>query len=365
LWLICGDIGGTNGRLQLYKLVDKQVHLEKSITYRIVLFRDLKGLLLTFINDCANPKISSCVLAICGPVFENGRKNDANNLFTPDGKPWPPFTADELEDALNISRGSFRYVNDFEAIGYGIASTFDPAPVFSSLKKELSDSIITIYDVPRQNGQPIACLGAGTGLGAVYLTALSDDPNHYHVHPSEGGMVNIFSPENEEEWQLLKFLQIRYPDYVTIEAVVSGKGIINIYDFFKQQGKPIDPTADKEIKEADIDHKPAIIATYAKKGEATCLATLDLFLDVYARITAHFACTFISYGGVYIAGGVLPKILWRTQSEQKGVPGPFVSRYLKMGPSTGVVEQIPIYLITGDAGSFGCLYRAIQVLKNQ
>jgi len=341
--------------------VNGQLQQEKAIVYRMALFRDLKSVLQTFFQDCGNPKISSCVLAICGPVFNDGRKNEANNLFTPDGKPWPTIDADTIEEFFNIPKGSFRYVNDFEAIGYGIASTFDNNPFLSTLKKELSDSIITIFDVPRQNGAPIVCIGAGTGLGAVYLTANQENPNQYMVHSSEGGMIKSFSPENEEEWQFLKFLGTRYTDYITIEATVSGKGIINIYDFFKLQGKPIDPTAEREIENAAIDHKPAIISEYAKKGEPTCLATIDLFLDVYARFSAHMACVFLSYGGVFIAGGVLPKLLWRVQ--EKGNESRFISRFLNMGPSKSVVEQIPIYLITSDAGSFGCLYRASQVTK--
>jgi glucokinase len=326
------------------------------------LFRELKEVILTFIKDCGNPKISACVLAICGPVFDDGRTNEINNLMTPEGELWPCKKADYYEQSLNLPKGSFRFVNDFEAIGYGIAASLDSDPFLASPKKEISSTTITFYDVPRINGAPIACIGAGTGLGAVYLTATPQNPQKYYVYPSEGGMVNIFSPETEEEWKLLQFLKTRYPEYVTIEAIVSGKGIANVFDFFHQQGKPMDPTIQKEILSADLDLKPALITEYAQKGDPTCLSVLGLFLDVYARVTAFVACTFMSYGGVYIAGGVLPKVLWRTKSPEGG-KSRFISRYLDMGPSKGVVERIPIYILTSDVGSFGCLYRALDITK--
>jgi len=128
--------------------------------------------------------------------------------------------------------------------------------------------------------------------------------------------------------------------------------------------KPIDPIAEKDIEKADGDLKAVLISEYAKKGEKTCLAALDLFLDVYARTTGISGCTFLAYGGVYIAGGILPKVLWRTKELTKeGQKSPFVSRYLAMGPTAGCMAKMPLYLITAEVGIFGALYRGLEITK--
>jgi len=142
---------------------------------------------------------------------------------------------------------------------------------------------------------------------------------------------------------------------------------VNVYNFLLEY----DPTThvitnvSRDIASADSDHKPSIITTHAKNGDNTCLVALDLFLDVYARVANIMACTFLPYSGLFIAGGILPKVMWRVE-EKSGAEkhSRFVKRYLEVGVMSEAVARVPLHLITCDEiGTFGSLYRSLQLLE--
>jgi len=365
-YLLCGDIGGTNGRLQMWSFVGSKLLNQYSHNYRMAEFVDLSSLLIKCLSDSKQPRVHACALAICGPVWEEGRRSAPNNLFHSDGTPWPNLNAEDHERALQLPEGAFIFVNDFEAIGYGITMTLDTSPVFATCQSLIASSIHTLYSAPAQKGKPVACFGAGTGLGAVYLTCIPPD-HKYHVFPSETGMCNIFSPENELECQLKLYLQKKYGKHIEVERIVSGPGLVNVYNFLLE----FDPTThvitdvSRAIASADPDLRPAIVTSNAKNGDITCLAALDLFIDVYARFANTMACSFLPYSGLFIAGGILPKVMWRAaekSGEEKHCR--FVKRYLEVGVMSEMVACVPLHVISCDEiGTFGSLYRSLQLLE--
>eukprot|EP01124_Arcella_intermedia_P016796 TRINITY_DN23409_c0_g1_i1.p1 TRINITY_DN23409_c0_g1~~TRINITY_DN23409_c0_g1_i1.p1 ORF type:complete len:378 (-),score=70.41 TRINITY_DN23409_c0_g1_i1:29-1162(-) len=368
--VLCADIGGTNGRLQLWTIKgesEKRVlSLKSEKDYRMALFSDHLSLFKVFLEESNHQKVDACSLALAGVISNNGRKNGANNLFFSDGTPWPHLLAETIEEGLGIKTGNVIFVNDFEAIGYSIALLKSKTPFLSHIKQEISNSLVHLSSVPGEEAKPMACLGAGTGLGAVYLT-YNPDKHTYQVHPSEGGMVNTFCPESDKEYQLLKFVQSKYGTFLEIERFVSGPGLVNIFEFLAQ-----DPQVAQESKEiiqevfsADPDLRAAVIAKYAQQGNATCLEALDLFIDIYARTATTLACTFLPYSGLFIAGGVFPKIEWRASQPKPGrTLSRFIERFLQAHTLSEIMATIPVTVLTsGRVGLWGALYRGLSLLS--
>ena len=148
----------------------------------------------------------------------------------------------------------------------------------------------------------IGCMGAGTGLGLVFLTPAlqSDGSVSYHVFPSEGGMGDTFSPRNQTEWNLKQFLMKKHGEYIEIERIVSGPGLADVYRFLLLTNKILDVNVDS----IDEDKQGAYISSLAESFETgkadnsnelsrVALEALDLFLDVYGRAFGRI-CAYIN-----------------------------------------------------------------------
>jgi glucokinase len=294
-------------------------------------------------------------LAVCGPVWNNRRTNEANNVrMEPDGSGWPQQHAETIETDLNLKPNSLVFLNDFEAIGYCLAAQVD------SQANELCQSTKTLvlHQVsPEENAEtqaPVACLGAGTGLGACYLTR--DGSGRYQVHPSESGMTDTFSPQTEEEWSLLKYLR-RNQSYVEIEQIVSGPGFVTMLQFYSEYlNQPLTSKLEHDLQEASQDDAPAVIAQHAHDyNDSLCLRVVDTFLDVFGRVLGTAAQNFAPNRGLYITGGILPKLAWRWQNISENL---LLKSYLDQGTKMSeVVARVPLILIDDDdLGLKGCLY---------
>ena len=265
----------------------------------------------------------------------------------------------------------FKFINDFESIGHSIAAKHEN----SSSTRCQPEKLHVLHDNGGNNDscQVIGCMGAGTGLGLVYLTPVlvvdEDDTTttianggftKYNVFPSEGGMVDSFSPRNEIEWRLKKFLMNKYGEYIEIERIVSGPGLADVYRFFLEENDK----HDAKLNDIDEDQLGAYVSMCARNNddENTChlfaLQALDLFLDVYGRALGASAITLMCFSGLYIAGGILSKVLWRLK--QKNI---LVESYLNQGPKmSNIVNDIPLILIEdGDVGLRGALKVAYTV----
>jgi glucokinase len=255
------------------------------------------------------------VLAVCGPIWNNRRSNDPNNVrMEPDGTRWPHQHAETIENDLNFKPNSLIFLNDFEAIGYCLAAQVD----FHANELCQSTKALVIHEVlPEDNTEsqaPVACLGAGTGLGACFLTP--DGSGRYQVYSSVAGMTDTFSPRSEEEWFLLKYLR-RNQSFIEIEQLVSGPAFVTMLQFYSEYlNQSLSPKLDDDLQQVSQDDAPAIIAQHAYDyNDALCLRVVDTFLDIFGRVLGTAAQTFLPYRGLYITGGILPKLAWRWQNQ--------------------------------------------------
>ena len=254
------------------------------------------------------------VLAVCGPIWNNRRSNDTNNVrMEPDGSGWPQQHADIIENDLKLIPNSLIFLNDFEAIGYCLAAQVDSQAneLCQSTKTLVLHQILSEDDTETKT--PVACLGAGTGLGACFLSP--DGSGRYQVHPSEAGMTDTFSPRSEEEWSLLKYLR-RNQSFIEIEQLVSGPAFVTMLQFYSEYlNQSLTSKLDHDLQQVSQDDAPAVIAQHAHDyNDALCLRVVDTFLDIFGRVLGTAAQTFLPYRGLYITGGILPKLAWRWQN---------------------------------------------------
>ena len=295
------------------------------------------------------------VLAVCGPIWNNGRSNDLNNVrVEPDGARWPHQHAENIERDLGLECGSLTFLNDFEAIGYCLAAQVDDQA--NELCK--SSNMTVLHRAPAEGNcvdkAPVACLGAGTGLGACYLTP--NGSGRYDIHPSEAGMIETFCPRSTEEWDLLQYLR-RDQSFIEIEQLVSGPAFVTLLHFFSEHAKqPIASTLARDLEQVSEDDAPAVIVRHAQEHhDALCLQIVDTFLDIFGRVLGTAAQTFLPYRGLFITGGILPKLAWRWEN---GAENRLLQSYLDQGPKmSDIVARVPLTLINDDdLGLKGCLY---------
>ena len=299
------------------------------------------------------------VLAVCGPIFNNRRSNDPNNVrMEPDGGRWSTQHAEAIEHDLGLKANSMIFLNDFEAIGYCLAAQVDSeAPSLCQSTKTVVLHQATSDDMTNVQ-TPVACLGAGTGLGACYLTP--DGSGRYQVYPSEAGMVDTFSPQSDEEWALLKYLR-RSQSFVEIEQIVSGPAFVTMLQFYSEYlNQPLTSQLEHDLQQVPQDDAPAVISQHARENhDALCLRVVDTFLDVFGRVLGTAAQSFLPYRGLYITGGILPKLAWRWQENSSS--NLLLKSYLDQGSKmSGIVARVPLTLINDDdLGLKGCLYYMI------
>lgn len=272
----------------------------------------------------------------------------------PDGAAWPTQHAESIENELQLRSNALIFLNDFEAIGYCLAAQVDPKAnaLCQSTKTMVLHKVHS--DDSATSSAPVACLGAGTGLGACFLTP--DGSGRYQVHPSEAGMVDTFSPRSEEEWALLKYLRRREP-FIEIEQLVSGPAFVTMLQFYAEfSNQSLSTTLTEDLRQTTQDDAPAVIARHAcDHADPLCLRAVDTFLDVFGRTLGTAAQTFLPYRGLYITGGILPKLAWRWQNNPDNL---LLKSYLDQGPKmSDIVARVPLTLIDDDdLGLKGCLY---------
>ncbi|MBI5659234.1 MAG: glucokinase [Nitrosomonadales bacterium] len=314
-YFLAGDIGGTKTLLRI-SAEDGTPLLQKS--YPGAGYAGLAEILDEFLREAGAPGIAAACLALACPI--SGRRATLTNL------PWS-VDADALAARFAIPR--IALINDFEAVGHGIAA-LQP------------DDLLTL-----QAGQPQArgvrvAVGAGTGLGVAWL---SWQENGYAVHPSEGGHMD-FAPANAVQYDLLQYLQQRH-GHVSCERIVSGPGLAAIFAFLRDTGRGA-PSAQlvAAMEEGDAS---AAIARLAQQGEeAIARMALDLFLQVYGAFAGNLALAALPRGGIYVAGGIAAKIAAAMQQ------GAFLRAFLDKGRFTGLLETLPLHIVTNpQAGLLG------------
>jgi glucokinase len=251
--------------------------------------------------------------------------------------PWRVVAA---ELARRFSIPEVLLLNDLEATAHSV----------SALE---SSELVRLSDAEQgELGRPRGLIAAGTGLGMAILVP---DGSGFRPLASEGGHVE-FAPQNALEAELLRFLQ-RELEHVSIERVVSGPGLVRVYEFFCERGSPApNPQVALRIA-ASPSEAPALITQSA--GEcAACAAALDLFIAVYGAVAGNLALTAYATGGLYVAGGIAPKILPVLQR------GGFLRAFNAKGRLASLTRRVPVHVVLNEqAPLFGAAAHAARRLS--
>jgi glucokinase len=307
------DIGGTNSRLQLTRYSNR---LEFEVLHREHFansdFQSFLQVLSAFLKEKPlTTKIECACFAVAGPIL-NG-KVQCTNL------PWFLDEAD-LTQELGFT---VKLMNDFEAIGYGLSTL-------------ASDNVLSLQPGKRDPEGPISLIGAGTGLGIALVHSYQ---GHSIVTPTEGGHVD-FSPTDDEQMQLLSYLRKKH-HRVSVERILSGPGLSNVYKFcrefplYNQQENP----QLKFLMHHAADPAADILRYATQEGDPISLRTIDIFIKCYGAASGNLALTTLPRGGLFIVGGIAPKILPLLQD------GRFLDSFLDKGRMSSLLKDIPIQIV--------------------
>lgn len=333
--ILAGDIGGTKTVLRLASAEVSDIgNAMPFLTtlweqkYISKAFADLVPMVHQFFKEAAEASIRisdvhGACFGIAGPIVNN--VSELTNLN------WS-LSGERLQRALEIPRVTL--INDFAAIGYGIAGLQDEQ--LATLQPGIPDS-----------AAPVAIIGAGTGLGEGFLI-----PGHegtFRAYPSEGGHTD-FAPRSALEFQLLTYLLEKYSlPRVSVERVVSGTGIASIYQFFRDTNPREESVAMAEIyetwaREIGMKNKTVDLAAEVSKaahagGDFLSEQTMNLFISAYAAEAGNLALKLLPYGGLYLAGGIAPKILPMLKL------GTFIKTFSNKGRMRPLLEKVPVRVI--------------------
>ncbi len=307
--ILAGDIGGTKTALALYSEkdgIEAGALVEKR--YRSGDYETLEDIIEEFLNEAGPPAAAS--IGVAGPVHE--QKSQITNL---------PWHIDAAAIAKRFSIGHVRLVNDLEAIASAV-------PHFTG------GDFHTLHEGVAEPHGTIGVIAPGTGLGTAFLVWTGSD---YRALASEGGHA-AFSPHTDLEIELLQFLKQRY-DHVSFERICSGKHLPNIYDFLRERKAYPEPVWLKEELSSVDDRTPVIVTAALENRAAICTATLDMFVAILGTAISNMAITILPKGGIYLGGGIPPRILARLEQPD------FIQAVAHKGRFYEMTSNIPVTVI--------------------
>lgn len=314
--ILVGDIGGTNTRLLFAKINEAGWTSLCEQNYASQDFRDLTEVLENFISDYhIVTSIEAACFAVAGPVKDG--TVSVTNL------PWV-INEKQLEEVLNTPH--VKIINDFLAVALGITELNEEDVII--IKEGVSSDSRVITNA--------AVIGAGTGLGAAHLAYID---GHHYAFTSEMGHTG-FAPENKLQSQLLLWMQQKH-SHVSLEMLLSGKGIVSIYQFLMvTMGIKETVHIANEMKKND----PAqVISEHAISGDdKLCEETLDLFISIYGAAAGNTALNYYPVSELYIAGGIAIKI------KDKLISPAFINAFVNKGLLSLNMKKIPVKLIVQD-----------------
>lgn len=278
--ILASDIGGTKTNLALFELKDSILEIKAQHQFASRDFSSLTDVIIAFEKITSIPQIDAACFGIAGPVI-NGRCRTTN-------LPWDVTTAD-LQEHLHTDK--VRLLNDLESTAYGML--YLPEEAF-----------VDLNPTGRHVHGNRVIIAAGTGLGEAMLFY---DGTDYHPIGSEGGHGD-FAPITAQQDELLQWLRKRYPGHVSYERVLSGPGIYTLYEFLYDNGYAPQPASMMQIPEGK-DRSAMVSECALKEKDPLCMEALRLFAEIYGAEAGNLALKAMSLGGVYIGGGIAPKIL--------------------------------------------------------
>jgi len=324
--IIAGDIGGTKTNVALFEDNGSEVGpVLRQQKFPSSGYNSLEAILKEFIGDTKLEFTGAC-FGIAAPVIHGYAKTPNLNWTV---------SAASLAEVLKVERVGL--INDLEATAFGIPSLN-------------SSQLLTLNPGnPRHDGHR-ALIAAGTGLG---MAGIFYRHGEYYPLASEGGHSD-YAPHEPDEIELLQYLKGKFGKHVSWERVLSGPGLFNIYSFLLDRG---DFEESAELARQIHSGDKAAAVCEAALGNKSALATkaLDMFVDSYGAAAGNLALLMMAEGGLYIGGGIAPKI------SEKLKDGMFMKAFIDKGRLSSVLTNIPVHVILEDKTAlFGAAHDALR-----
>ena len=325
---LAGDIGGTKTVLALYALKNnKLLQLEKEY-YESARFKSFESILKNFMQITDIHKVTAACFGVAGPVVEGVVKT--TNL---------PWTINAAALAKTTGIRDIALLNDFEAIGYGIPVLEQKDLVRLSTAKVVSQTAKAV-------------IGAGTGLGEGILAWHG---SHYVAIASEGGHSS-FAAKTKIDWMLVQHLQKKLKRDVEWEDVLSGRGLINLYEFLRANNYARES---KQVRKL-LAHIGAAAITENTSKDTLCKKAVELFVRYYGREASNLGLKAKATGGVYLAGGIAPKIIPFLKKQY------FMQEFLGKSRMQHLLQRIPVFVVTNqEVGLLGAANFAMHLLETE
>jgi glucokinase len=309
--ILAGDIGGTHARLAFFDVNNGDFRLVSASVFPSREYSGLDEIVSQFVDSSSLHPDAAC-FGVAGPV-RNGSVATSN-------LPWT-ISAKRLADELKLTKALL--INDLEANAWGIAAL-------------AAKDVVCLNQV---KGAPVgnqAVIAAGTGLGEA---GMYWDGAKHHIFACEGGHSD-FAPRDELEIELLQYLAGRF-GHVSYERIVSGPGLVNVFHFLRDTGRGKEPKwLTDEMKTSD---PAAAISRAALDGKCPlCEQALDIFISIYGAEAGNIALKLLATGGVYLGGGIAPKLVSK-------LAGPlFMKAFVGKGRMQALLEAIPVKVIANE-----------------
>jgi glucokinase len=329
--VLAGDVGGTNARFALAHDGPDGIVFDVQETYPVPGSDSLATLVQRFLTEHPAP-VAHAALGVAAPIVD-GRARPINL----------PWAVDERELGAVNGFTEARLLNDLEANAWGLG--------------ELTpDQLHVLQPDGLEGGGPKVVVSAGTGLGVAAVIRAGGRPV---VLPSEGGHCD-FGPRDTTEDALLLHLRARYPEWghVSSERVVSGRGIVAIWEFIRESGRA---EAGEDLLEATRgdDAGPAITAAALAESDPSAVLALETFVRAYGAAAGNLALILFATGGVYLGGGIAPRILPLLEA------GSFLDAFHAKGRYDHLLERIGVSVILDDLCALrGAARRALALAED-
>ena len=309
--ILAGDVGGTHTRLALFVAGERDPH--RLEIYPSAGHASLEEIIDVF--SVAHPaKLDAATFGVAGPV-RDGRTQAVNLAW--------PVDAARLTENLRLDAARVSVINDLEANAWGL-EVLD------------GDDLVPLNDAEPDRGGTVALISAGTGLGEAFVTY---GPHGPAAQASEGGHVD-FAPRTALETKLLRWLAERC-EHVSYERVCSGVGLANVYGFLRDRSSRPEPGWLAKER-ATGDEGAAITRAGLERRDRVASDALDLMLSIYGAQAGNLALTVLATGGVYLGGGIAPRIVERLRE------GGFMAAFRAKGRMSDLLERIPVWVILND-----------------
>ncbi len=328
--ILAGDVGGTKTHLALWRATSSGPERLRDRVYRTTEFPSLEALCAEFLKGSGPP--DALCFGVPGPVID-GRSQPTNIMWK----------IEQTSLAAAFGCASVRLMNDLEATAYGVLHL-------------RQDESVMLQAGARRAGANMAIAAAGTGLGEAALIA--DRDGGYLAVATEGGHCD-FAPRGAEQIELMKFVAAEF-GHASYERVLSGPGLMNIYRFLRESSGPPEPDWLKAELEKAEDEAAVVSKAALDDRDPLCVRALEMFVEIYGAEAANLALKTLATGGVWLGGGIAPKILPILQR------GGFVRAFNDKGRLGEILRRIEVRVVMNEAAALiGAAWCGFELLHRQ